>query len=165
MRAAAAAPATAGCLYPPSSSEATESKPPWKTVGSRRSCKTPESASSPPNVSECLVVSKCQIQKICGAVIPSGRSRQTNRPFHGRDFSLSGTFEGRREGGQPAVQKRVSGCPDEPALRTQQSSMSNLTIILGCGPKTCQKDNKGCGHVLVRMTELHKSLQNVKCGT
>lgn len=89
MRAAAAAPDTAGRLCPPGSSEATDSKPPWKTVGSRRSCKTPESATSPPcsppNVAECLIfsVSKCQIPNLCGATILSGRP-QINRP----DFSV-----------------------------------------------------------------------------
>lgn len=131
MRAAAVAPDTAGCLYPSSSSKATESKPPWKTVRSRQSCKTPNlqtPGSSPPNAAECRIfgvskVSNSECLSDCGAAIARRKvsGRQIGRSI-GR-ILLSRTSEENMVGWSAShpKEKRMFGresCPDKLKLHT-----------------------------------------------
>lgn len=169
MRAAAAAPDTAAGPCPPSSSEATGSKPPRKTVGSRRSCKTPPPPLQIRNLSPSRRGSVSDLRRV---KVSNSEYLWCGDPF--RKISPdkwavpSDGFlrrERLRKDGRVDSQPSKTGRPDKAAFHTQQSGTSNLTIISGCGPQMCQKDNKGCGHVFILMTELHKSLRNVKCGT
>lgn len=99
MRAAAVAPDTAGCLCPSSSSKATESKPPWKTVTSRRSCKSPnlQSPSAPVGMWLNVGALACQSVKfrisepqpcVIAQRKVSGGPCQTNRPFDRTHFAV-----------------------------------------------------------------------------